>query len=153
MVHLNRPSSLIDGKHLSCRQLGEIGHQYFGSFRARVRPFFTQHHGDIANVTKTSALSEYPEGLAYLIIGQVRNPSSLKSCAGNVLNQIAETLAVFHVPGPGNSEHKTPTSFRVRLIQLLDQLHIVFRGKCSIGGDDNELGPLGRFESFEHLAE
>ena len=54
---LNRPPSLIRKHHVAGHQLGQIGHQDFCRFRAHVTPFFTQDHGDFANVSQTQAFA------------------------------------------------------------------------------------------------
>jgi hypothetical protein len=104
MVCLNGPPSLVDEKDLPCSQIYEIGHQYLCFLRAHVTPFFTQNHGDITDMTKTSAFSVYPTGLSAGIIRQPRNPRSLKTSVRNVLDQIVQALTVFQVLAMANTK-------------------------------------------------
>ena len=59
---LHGPPSLIGTHHLSRRPLVQIGHQDFRMVWADVSPFFTQHHGDVADVPQTQAFAKNPEG-------------------------------------------------------------------------------------------
>ena len=47
----HRPSSVVGTDYLSRDPLVQIGHQDFRLFRAQVTPSFTQHHGDVADVS------------------------------------------------------------------------------------------------------
>jgi hypothetical protein len=61
---LDRPALLVHAHDLSRGQLRQIGHQYFGMFRAHVTPFFTQHHSDVTDMTQTQAFAINPKGFA-----------------------------------------------------------------------------------------
>ena len=151
--NLNGPSPLVNGKHLSCCQFDEIGHQYFCVLGTHVTPSFAQNDGDITNMTKTSALSEYPKGLSAFIISQSGNPGSLKTSVRDVLNQIAEAFTVFHIPGPGNGKCKAPNPIPVQRVKLLHQLHVLSGSEARIGCNKHDSGPLGRLKSCQHLPE
>src|SRR5437588_3617098 len=58
------PPSLICRHYLSRDPLVQIGHQDFRMVWAEVTPFFTQHHGDVADVSQTQACARHPEGCA-----------------------------------------------------------------------------------------
>lgn len=57
---LDRPALLVDAHHLPRGQLRQIGHQYFGILRAQVTSFFSQHHGDITDMTQAQAFAINP---------------------------------------------------------------------------------------------
>ncbi len=78
---LDRPALLVNAHPLSRRQLRQIGHQYFGMLRARVTPFFTQHHSDITDMTQTQALAINPKGFATAALDLFGNPGSLVQVA------------------------------------------------------------------------
>jgi hypothetical protein len=64
-VHqLDRPTFLVDAHDLARCQLGQIGHQDFCMVGARVTPFFTQDHSDVAYMTQTQAGAIRPKSLA-----------------------------------------------------------------------------------------
>jgi hypothetical protein len=85
--NLDRPPSLVDGKHQSCGQLEEIGHQHLCVFRAHVTPFLAQNHGDVTDMIQASAFSKHPEGLAALDAGWSWNPGPLKNDVWHVFDQ------------------------------------------------------------------
>src|ERR1043166_4144336 len=77
---LYRPPSLVCTYDLSRRPLVQIGHQDFGMFRAEVTPSFTQHYGDITDVSQTEAVAIHPEGFAALGAWQAGHPNTLIIC-------------------------------------------------------------------------
>ena len=71
------PPSLIRPHHLSRDPLVQIGHQDFRMLGAKVTPFFTQDHGDVADVAQTQACAKNPEGFAALGSRETRHPDAL----------------------------------------------------------------------------
>ena len=79
----HRPSSLVGTDSLSREPLVQIGHQDFRMLGAKVTPFFTQDHGDVADVAQTQAGAIHPEGLATLGARKAGHPDALRGAFGD----------------------------------------------------------------------
>ena len=111
---LHGPSTLVGTDHLSGDPLVQIGHQDFRLLGAKVTPFFTQDHGDVADVAQTQAGAIHPEGFAALRAREAGHPDTLRIFAGQMGHQVFDCLILNGFPRPRNGEAKAPPTRRIR---------------------------------------
>jgi len=145
------PPALIRTHHLSRDPLVQIGHQDFRLLWAEVTPFFTQHHGDVADVPQTQACALHPEGCAALGSREAGHPRALSICARQMRHQVFERFALDRFPRPRHGAHKAPRTSRIVGVALPDHLPIVLRALGGIALDDDPLRPGGRDKAPYHL--
>ena len=107
---LDRSTLLVHAHHCSRGQLRQIGHPYVGLVRAQVTPFFTQHHGDITDMTQTQAPTINSKGVATFAFNFFGNPGSLVQLTRQIGDEILD-----HFLG----------SFRAQLTVLVNPLVVV----------------------------
>jgi hypothetical protein len=110
-------------------------------FRAAVTPFFTQPHGDVADVAQTQTFTVYPEGLTPLRTRETEETRPLLILARPMRDQVLQGLDLDCFPRPSNRIPKLPTPVGGVGIALHAHLHVLLGARRRIALNDHALGP------------